>query len=118
MGSLQYLYGTSYSRHDFNHRNPRNLQRNRGHALLANLKLQRQWAPERAQGPKIGPRPFLGPGGPGGPGKASIAFLRGVAFTTQSFRPIRGLATPFKPNSLFFQHLQTSQLVVGSFELC
>ena len=27
--------------------------------------------------------------------------MRGVALTTQSFRPIRGLATPFQPNSPF-----------------
>ena len=41
------------------------------------------------------------PGAPKGGGEASRAFLRGVAFTYVSFSPIRGLATPFKPNLPF-----------------
>ena len=72
----------------------------------------------RAQGPKMDPAFFCARGGPGGPGKASIAFLRGVAFATQSFRPFRGLATPFDPNLPFIRHLHTPQLAAGRIELC
>ena len=46
-----------------------------------------------------------------------MAFLRGVAFTYVSFSPNGGLATPFEPNSTFFRHLHTPQLLVGRVEL-
>ena len=36
--------------------------------------------------------------GPGGPGRVSIGILRGVAFTTQSFRPNGGRLSPLRPD--------------------
>ena len=72
------------------------------------------WGP-RAQ--KTGVSGPGGPGGPGGTGEGSRAFLRGVAFTYVGLSPIRGLATPFKPNLPFFRNLDTPQLPVARLEL-
>ena len=65
--------------------------------------------PGKGPGPKNRARALFWalapPGAPKEGGEASRAFLRGVAFTYVSFSPIRGLATPFRPDSQFLWNL-------------